>query len=567
LQLKIKTAKKYVKKQKEKFWKFFKMLKIFLAIILFTFVSCSTNNFQNIDEELNDAVNIENYDQNDVEEDDSDKSVSRDNDSNDKENYDDTCDGDVSEEEVSVNDDDTFEADNFVTEKCGIRSGYYDNAVPLDQDPLQIPADSSVFPLPVQAGSMTQTSAIISVYSESIPRAGAIVWRDGDGVSGPLYVFHDEITPRENGLLKVFVENLAPDTMYRYTFFEIDASGKISSRSLAGSFRTAFPDNCKAVLTISGTHGTNYKKYDEFTAVKKSAAFEIDFWVQLGDFSYNDGAVTREEFLDKWYATLSDEGWFELLPSTGQYIVWDDHEVIDDSVLYLKMESDPEMIETGQKVFFDLLPVPEISATGVSGKYWNSFKWGETAEIFTIDVRSERIYEFDSNNERKKCIRYLSKEQLDWLKEGLSESNAHFKIILNSVPIVEMPSVWPMSIDRWDCSPQTRKELLDFILTNNIENVWFLSGDFHTGSVARISPEGGAYSTIYEINLGPGGNTFPYPYLGQLGQFVIAPKNQFSFFRTFPNVTVITFDPFENSVSVDFYHPESDTLLHSETLY
>jgi len=30
------------------------------------------------------------------------------------------------------------------------------------------------------------------------------------------------------------------------------------------------------------------------------------------------------------------------------------------------------------------------------------------------------------------------------------------------------------------------KELLDFIVDNNIRNVWWLSGDFHTGSVGRI---------------------------------------------------------------------------------
>lgn len=413
---------------------------------------------------------------------------------------------------------------------------------------------------------MTENSVVLSVFTDNINKASVLVWRESDPDNTLVYVTDKEIVPREQGLLKVFVEGLAPDTPYHYAFFQLDENGDILSRSLEGHFNTAFPAGCNAPITISGTHGTNFTKYDEFTAVKKSAAYGIDFWVQLGDFSYNDGAVSREQFIEKWFTTLSDNGWLTMLPSTGQYLVWDDHEITDDSTLYWKYLNEPDLIEAGQSVFFDLIPVPEKSSTGISNKYWNSFKWGDTAEIFTLDVRSERIYEFDDKNERSKCLQYIGPEQMNWLKKALSESSAHFKIILNSVPITAMPAVWPMSIDRWDGFPAQREELLGHIVDNGIENVWFLSGDFHTGSVAKITSSGD-FSHIREINLGPGGNTFPYPFLGELGEFVIAPQNQFSFFRTYPTVSVVTFDPSDSSVHIEFYNPDSDEQLFSETFY
>ncbi len=470
------------------------------------------------------------------------------------------------DDDPEVNDEDSFEPDGYVSSKCGVQSGLFDKAVPLELDPEDIPVDPEMFPLPVQAGSMTEDSAIVSVFTENIVKAGIIVWRDGDEVNDRMLVHEEKIEPRDNGILKVYLEELAPDTDYFYTFTEFDDEGEHLIRSLVGTFHTAFPEGCNAPITISGTHGTNYTKYDEFTAVKKSALHEIDFWVQLGDFTYNDGAISREDFIEKWYTTLSDNGWMTLLPLTGQYLVWDDHEVTDDSTLYWKMVHEKETVENGQGVYFDLIPVPEQSANGTPRKYWNSFKWGDTAEVFTLDVRSERTYEFDGNNERSACTRYISDEQMEWLKTALWASKAHFKIILNSVPIVKMPTVWPMKIDRWDSSPGERSELLDHIVNNQIENVWFLSGDFHTSSVAKISSDGN-FPTVREINMGPGGNTFPYPFLGELGEFVIAPKNQFSFFRTYPTVSIVTFDPSDSSVHVDFYDPDDDDLMFSETYY
>ena len=114
---------------------------------------------------------------------------------------------------------------------------------------------------------------------------------------------------------------------------------------------------------------------------------------------------------------------------------------------------------------------------------------------FILDCRQERT---PSRGE------YVSVAQMTWLKSALSSSPCHFKVILNSVPIAQLPDVWLMEDDRWQGYPRQRDELLNFIVDTPIDNVWFLAGDFHIGAVWRVESSG-PRQQIWEILCGPGG--------------------------------------------------------------
>ena len=73
----------------------------------------------------------------------------------------------------------------------------------------------------------------------------------------------------------------------------------------------------------------------------------------------------------------------------------------------------------------------------------------------------------------------LGPEQLEWLKAGLVQSAARVKFVVTDVPI-EFVGVYPY--DRWDGYDAERRELLEFIDANRIENVWFLTTDFHANT-------------------------------------------------------------------------------------
>ena len=93
---------------------------------------------------------------------------------------------------------------------------------------------------------------------------------------------------------------------------------------------------------------------------------------------------------------------------------------------------------------------------------------------------------------------------MNWLKEGLRNSPARFKLIMNSVPISDFPGFFDAAPeDRWEGYPAQRQEILSFIDVEEIGGVLWVAGDFHLASVQRVSVSG-AGEKQHEILVGPG---------------------------------------------------------------
>lgn len=99
---------------------------------------------------------------------------------------------------------------------------------------------------------------------------------------------------------------------------------------------------------------------------------------------------------------------------------------------------------------------------------------------------------------------FLGPEQKQWLKKSLRNSDAKFKLVVSSVMILE----WYVApSDRWEGYYQERQEILNFIESENIQNVVFLVGDIHASIYSRVNP--GRAPAVYEFTTGPiGGSTF-----------------------------------------------------------
>ena len=154
-----------------------------------------------------------------------------------------------------------------------------------------------------------------------------------------------------------------------------------------------------------------------------------------------------------------------------------------------------------------------------------------------------------------------------WLKKGLAESPCHFKVILNSVPIIAFPELWSsLAPDRWEGYGKQRDELLDHIIDSDIRNVWFLSGDLHCGVVGRVERTG-PRRRIWEILMGPGapkvGN--PLPKLHELVPDQLDasfPPDQFVFGDSVEAATVLTFDPIKDAVHVVFVRASDQAVIY-----
>jgi alkaline phosphatase D len=112
---------------------------------------------------------------------------------------------------------------------------------------------------------------------------------------------------------------------------------------------------------------------------------------------------------------------------------------------------------------------------------WQKFSYVQV-ECFVLDCRSQRDPETDRDNANKSMLdgRNLGLEgQLHWLKHGLLTSTARWKIIFTSVvtnPTTKFSDGWGGYQTEWN-------SLKDFINTNNIQGVVFISGYLHLGAI------------------------------------------------------------------------------------
>jgi len=127
-------------------------------------------------------------------------------------------------------------------------------------------------------------------------------------------------------------------------------------------------------------------------------------------------------------------------------------------------------------------------------------------EFFALDCRSER----KPSTRDAEYAEYISLAQMTWLQDALSSSTAVFKVVLDSVPILNLdPKIWMTVGDSWRGYPAQRDELIEFLVSGEIENVFFFTGDYHMATVGRVENVGTPGDKLWEFMLGPGAQNNP----------------------------------------------------------
>ena len=416
------------------------------------------------------------------------------------------------------------------------------DATQVIEPPESIP-EAANYKLGVSAGDLADTRGVLWTHYAGTAPLAAFVWRvEGDSYleqHGPL-----PATPGDGSFVHVAIEGLVPGARYRYAFVELDGERRVA-RSAIGKFRAPIADTASEVLTFGAVACTDEGRPISVLA-RAAERSDLDAFIFVGDNAYCDGANTIGEYREKYLAHFGRADHLAVRASTGMYITWDDHEVVNDF--------NPETIAEGKlaaafQAFFEHAPLVKTHGRRI----WRSARWGRTAEIFVLDCRSERKPStILGSNEQ-----YISPEQMTWLKAGLAASPAVFKIIVNSVPITNMPNVWDAyPTDRWEAYGAQRTEILSFIDQSQIGGVIWLAGDFHLAFISKVSTSGPG-ANQREVLAGPGGQG-SNPLLSSL----FAP--QFSYKTGTNNYTTLKLDPVGRSVTVG-YHDASGTMFHSES--
>ncbi len=205
-----------------------------------------------------------------------------------------------------------------------------------------------------------------------------------------------------------------------------------------------------------------------------------------------------------------------LLYNTPVAYVWDDHDYGEN-----QGDKNTKSKKDALRAYKEYWPSYDLvrEEEGI----WQNFKYGNLAEVFVLDVRSQRdpdtykdpafIPDTEARSNRN-TLRYntcrsmldgdlcpggLPTGQKEWLKDALWYSNAKWKIIVTPVtwnPSTEKDDAW------WDFRAE-RLELMAYLKSRGISGVIFVSADLHTGGAI----DDGTYSgypemSVPDLNLG-----------------------------------------------------------------
>ena len=186
----------------------------------------------------------------------------------------------------------------------------------------------------------------------------------------------------------------------------------------------------------------------------------------------------------------------KLLAARPNYAIWDDHDYGPNNSY-----EDFDLKWGSRELAAHFWPNPDLaSALG----WYHSFSFGD-ADFFMIDDRFFRNPEADTPV-------FLGWEQIDWLCRELQSSSATFKFVAFGSQVLTEDYQAPESFSFYEAE---RNYLFEFIVSEQIEGVVFLSGDRHFTELSRKKMPGGyplynftSSPMLSPMNRTPGENGF-----------------------------------------------------------
>lgn len=388
------------------------------------------------------------------------------------------------------------------------------------------PERSDVFDAGVAAGAVREDSAVLWVHTN---REESITGQIALSEDFAAIVNQADFSTREDRALNAQwrVDGLAPDTRYFYRFVNGSESSRVGTLTTAPAGDQARSFSFVLSGDSDGTRIDGTASYNEFETLAAAADDKPGLFLYIGDTVYADsGAGEVAETLDAYQAKYQENRGYDalrdLLAVAPVVAMFDDHEIHSD---FAGQRDDSARYVAAVRAFSDYFPLaaerPDWdSASGPTDgpRFYHSFSWGAAAEFFILDGRSYRSGKAEGRcilgdagpdrfptlgrdapseggRELRRLVGHpeetnrdclaaiddpertlLGADQKSWFKEALRGSTARFKFVVNSVPIQQ---VFVQPYDRWEGFAAERREILEFIRDEGIENVIFLSTDLH----------------------------------------------------------------------------------------
>jgi alkaline phosphatase D len=225
-------------------------------------------------------------------------------------------------------------------------------------------------------------------------------------------------------------------------------------------------------------------------------------------------AEALDEFRGRYRYNLLDDNVRRFNAQVPQIWQWDDHEVTNNWSDAKDLSGDaryteknvPLLVARGARAFLEYAPLRPFDARE-SQRVYRRYSYRPLLELFVLDMRSYRgpnsanLQTTPSNQ-----TAFLGREQLDWLKAGLKNSRAVWKVIAADMPLglnVGDGST-AEGFPRWEAvangEPGSAKgrelefaELLSYLKRRRVRNVVWLTADVHYCAAHFYDPAHAAF--------------------------------------------------------------------------
>lgn len=215
-----------------------------------------------------------------------------------------------------------------------------------------------------------------------------------------------------------------------------------------------------------------------------------DTVVLLGDTPYIDTTVLAVQRMRYGQFAAVPE-FAQLLTSRPLYGTWDDHD-------FGRNDTDGRLTgkENSRQAFVEYHAM-EHYGDGDQGIY-TSFRRGGV-EVFLLDARTYAGTEPSPADPDKTTL--LGANQWKWLKQGLKQSTAPFKILASGM--IWNGATRPNKTDHWMHYPHERQALFEYLREAQISGVVLVGGDIHRTRALRHSTKDVAGYDLLELITSP----------------------------------------------------------------
>ncbi len=294
----------------------------------------------------------------------------------------------------------------------------------------------------------------------------------------------------------VKLRGLRPDTRYRYRVVvgeETPNAGEVLDGRKEGHFHfRTFPERGEpADFRIAFGGGAGFTPPNERVWETIQAA-EPRCMLMLGDNVYSDDPKSPAIQRYCYYRRQSEPRFRRLGQTVPLFAIWDDHDFSNNDSWGGPKPHKPAWKPAVWDVFRENWANPGYGGGEDRPGCWYRFSIGDVA-FFMLDTRYYRTSPRLPPEERS----MLGEAQKAWLKKGVAESEATFKVLVSSVP-------WDYrtkgdSPDTWNGYKHERRELFTFLRDERIEGVVLMSADRHRSDAWRIDESAGKPDGLYDL--------------------------------------------------------------------